>query len=64
MMTFAHSRLLVRAVSRWRQEMESCGLKLATVYAGVSKVSSFYLWPMADPQLSATTMSSLHGVLD
>jgi integrase/recombinase XerC len=39
-------------VSRWRDEMESRGLKPATVYARVSRVSAFYRWLMSDPQLS------------
>jgi integrase len=39
-------------VSRWRVEMERRGLKPATVYARVSRVSAFYRWLMADPQLS------------
>jgi integrase len=39
-------------VSRWREEMESRGLKPATVYARVSRVSAFYRWLMSDPQLS------------
>ena len=39
-------------VSRWREEMEGRGLKPATVYARVSRVSAFYRWLMADPQLS------------
>jgi integrase len=39
-------------VSRWRREMEGRGLKPATVYARVSRVSAFYRWLMADPQLS------------
>ena len=39
-------------VSRWRQEMEVRGLKPATVYARVSRVSAFYRWLMSDPQLS------------
>ena len=39
-------------VSRWRAEMESRGLKPATVYARVSRVSAFYRWLMSDPQLS------------
>lgn len=39
-------------VSRWRSEMESRGLKPATVYARVSRVSAFYRWLMGDPQLS------------
>lgn len=40
-------------VARWRREMESRGLKPATVYARVSRVSAFYRWLMSDPQLSA-----------
>ena len=39
-------------VSRWRAEMEGRGLKPATVYARVSRVSAFYRWLLADPQLS------------
>jgi integrase len=40
-------------VSRWRAEMEGMGLKPATVYARVSRLSTFYAWLMADPRLSA-----------
>src|SRR5689334_11601151 len=40
-------------VSRWRAEMERRGLKPATVYARVSRVSAFYRWLMSDPQISA-----------
>jgi integrase len=39
-------------VSRWRAGMEGRGLKPATVYARVSRVSAFYRWLMSDPQLS------------
>lgn len=39
-------------VSRWRKGMEERGLKPATVYARVSRVSAFYRWLMSDPQLS------------
>ena len=39
-------------VSRWREEMERRGLKPATVYARVSRVSAFYRWLLSDPQLS------------
>ena len=45
-------------VSRWRAEMERRGLKPATVYARVSRVSAFYRWLMADPQLSAFIRSN------
>jgi integrase len=44
--------------SRWRAEMERRGLKPATVYARVSRVSAFYRWLMADPQLSAFIRSN------
>ena len=40
-------------VSLWRAEMEARGLKPATVYARVSRVSAFYRWLMNDPHLSA-----------
>ena len=39
-------------VSLWRAGMERRGLKPATVYARVSRVSAFYRWLMSDPQLS------------
>jgi integrase len=39
-------------ISRWRVEMGGRGLKPATVYARVSRVSAFYRWLMADEQLS------------
>lgn len=38
-------------VSCWKAEMVSRGLKPATVYARVSRVSAFYRWLMSDPQL-------------
>src|SRR5688572_13388776 len=45
-------------VSRWRQEMEGRGLKPATVYARVSRLSAFYRWLMTDPQLSVFIRSN------
>lgn len=45
-------------VLRWRREMEARGLKPATVYARVSRVSAFYRWLMADPQLSRFVRSN------
>ncbi len=39
-------------VQRWRSHLESKGQKPATVYARISRVSSFYKWLMNDPQLS------------
>lgn len=45
-------------ISRWRAEMEQRGLKPASVYARVSRVSAFYRWLMADPRLSAFIRSN------
>jgi integrase len=45
-------------VSRWRAELEGRGLKPATVYARVSRVSAFFRWLMSDPQLSAFIRSN------
>jgi len=42
----------------WRQDMERRGLKPATVYARISRVSAFYRWLMSDPQLSAFIRSN------
>jgi integrase len=42
----------------WRQGMESRGLKPTTVYARVSRLSAFYRWLAADPQLSALMRSN------
>jgi integrase/recombinase XerC len=39
-------------ISRWRSSMEGRGLKPATVYARISRVSAFYRWLMNDSQLS------------
>ena len=38
-------------VARWRAQMEALGQKPATVYARVSRLSSFYKWLMNAPQL-------------
>ena len=38
-------------VRRWRDELESRGLRQNTVYAKVSRLSSFYRWLMKDPVL-------------
>ncbi|MBA3240475.1 MAG: tyrosine-type recombinase/integrase [Acidobacteria bacterium] len=45
-------------ISRWRREMETRGLKPPTVYARVSRISSFYRWLMSDSQLSAFIRSN------
>src|SRR5205823_3951562 len=39
-------------VIAWRSHLESQGQTQATVYARVSRLSSFYRWLMSDPQLS------------
>ncbi|MBA3573171.1 MAG: tyrosine-type recombinase/integrase, partial [Pyrinomonadaceae bacterium] len=39
-------------VHRWRSHLESRDQKPTTVYARISRVSSFYKWLMSDPQLS------------
>jgi len=38
-------------VQRWRDELESRGLRQNTVYSIVSRLSSFYRWLMKDPDL-------------
>jgi integrase len=38
-------------VQSWRQQLEVRGFKPATVYARVSRLSSFYEWAMKDPAL-------------
>jgi site-specific recombinase XerC len=40
-------------VAAWRQHLESLGQKPATVYARLSRLSSFYRWLLSNPQLSA-----------
>lgn len=40
-------------VIAWRSHLESQGQTQATVYARVSRVSSFYKWLMSDPQLGS-----------
>jgi integrase len=45
-------------VSRWRAGMEGRGLKPATVYARVSRLSAFYRWLMGDPQLASFIRSN------
>jgi integrase len=39
-------------VQEWRRQLEERGFKQATVYARVSRLSSFYEWAMKDPTLS------------
>jgi integrase/recombinase XerC len=39
-------------VEQWRKVLEERGFKPATVYARLSRLSSFYEWAMRDPQLA------------
>ena len=45
------AEVLLGDVQKWREELESRGLKQNTVYALVSRLSSFYIWLMKDPVL-------------
>ncbi|MGH9759255.1 MAG: phage integrase N-terminal SAM-like domain-containing protein, partial [Blastocatellia bacterium] len=40
-------------VERWRKHLEGQGQKPATVYARVSRLSSFYRWLLSNPKLAA-----------
>ena len=53
---FAHSRkhpgeVTALDVKNWRDALEGKGFKSATVYARISRLSSFYAWVMRDPAL-------------
>src|SRR5215211_6947589 len=39
-------------VEAWRKSLEERGFKPATIYARLSRLSSFYEWAMRDPQLA------------
>ncbi len=39
-------------VRAWQEHLESEGLKPATVYAAISRVSSFYTWALEEPELA------------
>jgi integrase len=39
-------------VRAWQIELERAGLKPATVYAAISRVSSFYTWALTEPRLA------------
>jgi integrase/recombinase XerD len=45
-------------VRAWRENLESLGQKPATIYARVSRVSAFFKWLMADPQLGQQIRSN------
>lgn len=45
-------------VRAWREAMEARGLRLATIYARLSFLSSFYSWAMADPVLGQHIQSN------
>src|SRR5689334_22255600 len=42
-------------LERWRRHLEGRGQKPATVYARISRLSSFYNWLLAHPQLRGLT---------
>jgi len=45
-------------VERWRAHLEHSGRKPATIYTGISRVSSFYRWLQANPQLAGVVPSN------
>lgn len=45
-------------VRQWREKLDSQPLKPATVYARISRLSSFYEWAMRAPQLRETITSN------
>lgn len=45
-------------VQSWRDALEEKGFKPATVYARISRLSSFYTWVMRDPTLSQFIISN------
>jgi site-specific recombinase XerD len=54
---FSHSgklpgEVISTDVEAWRKSLEEKGFKPATVYARLSRLSSFYEWAMRDPQLA------------
>lgn len=45
-------------VATWRAELEGRGLAPGTVYSRISRVSSFYRWALATPELEAAIRSN------
>jgi len=45
-------------IKAWQAELETGGLSPATVYAAVSRLSSFYTWAMRSPELAAAIRSN------
>jgi len=45
-------------VEQWRQHLEAQGQKPATIYARISRLSSFYKWLLANPQLQSLIVSN------
>jgi integrase len=45
-------------VERWRQHLAEQGQKSATIYARISRLSSFYKWLLANPQLQSFIASN------
>jgi len=45
------ARVTALDVKAWQAELEGRGLSASTIYARISRVSSFYEWAMSDPDL-------------
>jgi integrase len=45
-------------IERWRAHLEQAGRKPATIYTGISRISSFYRWLLANPQLAGAVSSN------
>lgn len=45
-------------VERWRQHLAAQGKKPATIYARISRLSSFYKWLLANPELQSQIRSN------
>jgi len=51
-------------VKSWRDALEGKGFKPATVYARISRLSSFYTWVMRDPALASSSPATPPRMLD
>jgi integrase len=51
-------QVVPRNVKEWQEELESRGLASATVYAMVSRISSFYNWLLRDNEISQLIRSN------
>src|SRR6185503_19110949 len=45
-------------VERWRANLEQLGRMPSTIYTGLSRVSSFYRWLLANPDLAGAVPSN------